>query len=75
MLIPATVASCPNQVALVMAIQLTSCAISVGALWLVATCGVVEDAQQVGRHADHLIARKAHVDRVKAPADDVAALM
>ena len=76
--IPATVVSCPDQasrVACVIAIQLTSCAISIGALYLAATCGVVEDAQQVGPHADHLIVRKAHVERVKAPADDVAALM
>ncbi|HWD64896.1 MAG TPA: hypothetical protein VG405_06955 [Solirubrobacteraceae bacterium] len=76
--IPATVASSPTQasrVAWVIAIQLTSSAISIEALYLAATCGVVEDAQQVGPHADHLIVRKAHVKRGKAAADDVAALM
>jgi hypothetical protein len=76
--IPATVGSCPAQasrVAWVIAIQLASSALSIGALSLAATCGVVEDTQQVGLHADDLIARKAHVERVKAPADDVAALM
>lgn len=76
--IPATVASCPAQakgVACVIAIQLTSFAISIGALDLAAPLGVVEDAQEMRRAADHLIARKAHIDRVKAPADNVAALM